>query len=982
MILAFACALPVALAPSSAAAVSVAAPAQEDLVAVKAGTILAVENDAAVENGGVLLFRNGKIVALGKDVPAGARVLDYGPDAVIVPGLVAADSTFGLSRASERTADLGVRGIDGFDTFGSYVFTLQGGVTSAYLPPARGRLIAGQGSVVKLAGRADPAGEKARILSECAAIHGAVSGEARATPGYWQPPVPATVDVGMGVEQPQLPRTLMGAVVALDEIVKVARGGADVGEYGPDLAGQVRALIDAKKPWRMAAVEPVEIRALLEFFTQKGLPLVIDEVGGAEVDDELAGAIAKAGASVIVDAPFEGNRGGKDAGRDAATRLPRLDVASVLARAKVRFAIAASNRSSTSDLRFAAQLASRGGLPKEQALRAITLSPAEILGVADRVGSLAPGKDADFAVFNGHPLDPGSSALATWVGGELAYERAGPKSTAVVLSVEELYTGEGDVLRPGELLIDGGKIAEVGRRVGRPAGATIVHGKAAMPGMIDALGHLGLDGSNRVPATRFDLAKILEPGDATARRVARAGVTTVVLSPRGASRTGAPILAYKPASADAPTKLGRDPTALRFQWSDKNRLEAGKSMREILEKAVAYAKKWEDYEKKLATWTPPKEAKATEEAGSEKKKDESKPGAEEGKGEKKEGASEGGSEAKKESSDEKKSEGDKGDAKKKSSKKGDKEAAKPIAGAWEGEVAIPPFEKARIRLYVNDEDGKVSGTLRCASLATGLVPVTGERKEKKVTLSGTGDRGTISLDLEEKDGKLAGKVVQGSANATLELKQTSTEYEIAKRAERRKPKEVEKKEIKGQPKPPGVDPELEPLRRAMKGQAAVVVGVDREDEILDCVAACEASGIKPILFGARDAWKVVDKIHGKVAGILLGQQITWTEPRTGAVKRNRYEEIVRADIPIAFHSDAEDGASDLPEIAAYAVSEGMSAEAALRALTSDAARMFAIDDRVGVLAPGLDADVALLDGSPLDLSTSVQRVWVAGEEVR
>jgi imidazolonepropionase-like amidohydrolase len=60
----------------------------------------------------------------------------------------------------------------------------------------------------------------------------------------------------------------------------------------------------------------------------------------------------------------------------------------------------------------------------------------------------------------------------------------------------------------------------------------------------------------------------------------------------------------------------------------------------------------------------------------------------------------------------------------------------------------------------------------------------------------------------------------------------------------------------------------------------------------------------------------------------------------------------------------------------------MSAEAALRALTSDAARMFAIDDRVGVLAPGLDADVALLDGSPLDLSTRVERVWVAGEEVR
>src|SRR6185369_289435 len=200
----------------------------------------------------------------------------------------------------------------------------------------------------------------------------------------------------------------------------LAQGGPASGEYGPDLGGQVRDLIAAKRPWRMAAVEPVEIRALLDFFTEKNLPLVIDEVGGAEIDDALAAAIAKANASVVVDLPFDPNRGGKDVGKDPAMHLPRYDVPAVLARAHVRFAIAASNRSAASDLRFAAQMASRGGLSKPEALRAITLSAAEILGVADRVGSLAPGKDADFAVFNSHPLEPGSSVLATWIGGEIA----------------------------------------------------------------------------------------------------------------------------------------------------------------------------------------------------------------------------------------------------------------------------------------------------------------------------------------------------------------------------------------------------------------------------------------------------------------------------------------------------------------------------------------------------------------------------------
>jgi imidazolonepropionase-like amidohydrolase len=960
-------------------------PAHE-VVAVKAGTIYAVENDLVVEGGGTILIEDGRITAVGKDVeiPPGARVVDYGADAVIAPGLVAADTTFGAPRPSERTADLSVMAIEGFDPYASYVFALQEGVTCAYLPPARGRLIAGQGAVVKLAGRSDANGS-GRVVSESAMIHGAVSAEARNTPGYWQPPIPATVDVGMGVEQPQLPRTLMGAIVALEELVALAQGGEDHGEYGPGVGARLRELIAAKRPWRMAADTEPEIRALLGFFGEKGLPLVIDGMGGtgSASGTALAGEIAKAGVAVIVDAPINPNAPGRDFGKDRDAAWPRFDVAAGLERAHVRFAITPANHVPASELRFAAEIASRGGLDRKAALRAITLSPAEILGVAARVGSLAPGKDADLAIFNGHPLEPGTSTLATWVDGEVAYKRS--ETAAVVLAVDELFLGDGDVLRPGEVLLENGRIRDVGQRVGRPAGAEIVRGRAAMPGMIDALGHLGLEGSGRVPATRFALGRIVEPGDLADKRVAKAGVTTVVLSPRGANRSGAPMTAYKPAGSNVEKMLVRDPTALRFQWTERNRLESGKSVREVLAKAAEYSKKWDEYEKKMATWTPPKEGEAGK--GEEKKAGESKEGSEESKGEKKESGAEAQSEGdKKEGADEKKGEKkekkEEGD-KKKSGKKGEKEAVKTITGAWEAEIAIPPFEKVRLRLYVLEEDGKLSGSLRCSSLSDDLIQVAGERKEKKVTLSGEGTRGKASIEAEEKDGKLEGKLVQGAASVEIKLAQTSTEYEIAKRPERRKPKEEkEKKEIKGQPRAPGLDPELEPLRRAIKGEGAIVVGVDREDEILDCVEAFEGAKIKPILLGAKDAWKVADKIRGRVAGVLLSQPVVWTEPKTGAQRRNRYAEIAEAGIPIAFHSDAEEGAAELPAIAAYAVSQGMSPEAALRALTSDAAHMFAIDSRVGLIAPGLDADVALLDGSPLDLSTRVIRVWVAGEEVR
>ena len=76
------------------------------------------------------------------------------------------------------------------------------------------------------------------------------------------------------------------------------------------------------------------------------------------------------------------------------------------------------------------------------------------------------------------------------------------------------------------------------------------------------------------------------------------------------------------------------------------------------------------------------------------------------------------------------------------------------------------------------------------------------------------------------------------------------------------------------------------------------------------------------------------------------------------------------------------GAVDLPLMAMYAISQGMSSGGAVRALTSDAAGMLGIDDRVGVLAPGRDGDILLLDGPPLAPGTSVQRVWVNGEEIR
>ena len=936
------------------------------VVAVQAGTIHLVEGGTVLEGGATILMSDGKITAVGKDVeiPAGARVVDYGPDAVIVPGLVAANSSYGGPRPSRRTADPFLLAADNFDPYTSYVFALQEGVTTCYFAPGRGRLIAGQGAVVKLGG--SDASE--RVLNERAMIHGSLGADARNTPGYWEPPVPATIDVGMGVEQQQLPRTLMGAIVALEELLEMARTGKDDSEYGAGVGAMLRELLDARVPWRMTADTQPEIRAALDFFTKQGLPLILESANEAA---PLAQEIARSGATVIVTAAIAPNQGGRDFGKERDAVWPRFDAASALAAAGVKVAIAPDERASANNLRFSAALLCRGGLDADAGLRAITLAPAEIMGVADRVGSLTLGKDADIAVFNGHPVDVSASILATWVGGEIVFDAAdvptgpdgGARRAAVVVRVGELHVGDGEVISPGEILMQDGKIVAVGRSVGRPAGATVVKGAAAAPGMIDALGHLGLEGSGRVPAARFEMKRLAEPGDFADRRVARAGVTTIALSPRGVSRNGAPMMAYKPAGDDIERMVVADPVALRFQWTDKNRRESGKGVTEVLEKAVEYDKKWAEYEEKRAKWTPP--AAEAPKADTDEKEGE---GAE---GDKKDGEK---------SEDAKKDEPKKDDAAKK--KKGDAEPPKPITGAWETKITLPPLMESRMRLYVEDLDGAVSGSLRCDALSSTLIQVDGKRDKHAVVLSGAGSKGTVRLEGEAKDGKLTGHVTLGDAKVAFEATQTSTEYEVARRSEVRKPKDEKKPEIKGEPKPPSVDPELEPFRRARKGEAAIVVGVDREDEILACVKAFEEAGIKPILLGAEDAWKVADKIRGRVAGVLLSQRVVWTEPKTGALKRNRYAELAASGIPVAFHSDAEEGAADLPLIAAYAVSQGMSPTAALHALTAGAARMLAIDRRVGKIAAGLDADVVLYDRSPLDVSATVLRVWVNGKEVR
>jgi imidazolonepropionase-like amidohydrolase len=928
--------------------------AGRDLVAVQAGTIHVVEGGRVIEGGGTVLIQSGKIVGVGDHdfaIPAGARVVDYGPDAVIIPGLVAVESHLGGSSPSERTAEPGLAAIDGFDILGNYASFLASGVTTVYLAPAQNRLIGGHGAVVKLGGQPGAG----RVITATASVHGSISADARRTPGYWQPPVPATVDVGMGVEKPQLPRTTMGAIIALRELLSLASDPKASEEYGPYVGAELAALIKTGTTWRMTAETPGEIRALVEFFKENGLPLVID---GADQGGELADWLSSQGVPVVVHSAAAPNLSPRDRGKGEDDAWPDAQLASKLSRAGVTVAIAPGS-GSVIELRFYASLARQGGMSSADALAGITANAARILGVSDRVGSLASGKDADLVVLNGAPLSATTSLIATWVDGEVAYKSA--ETGSVVVEVDQLHLGSGQVLSPGQLLMEDGIIVEVGRRVAHPIGCTVVRGVAAMPGMIDTLGHLGLEGSSKAPKTSFKLSKIVEPGDFADRRVAQVGVTTVLMTPRGTSTSGAPALAYKPAGSKLDRMIIADPAAIHLQWSNANRLEAGKSVLSLLEKATEYKNSWDTYEVEIAKWAPPAEGEKAEEAkeeGEEKKAEE---------------------EGEKKDTDTSASEDDE---KKPKKKKGEEEPPQPVTGVWLAMIEGEGSEARRLRIQLLQTGDTLEGRLRCGAVSESLVIIHGERKEHGVELSGLGSHGDVTLSGKTEEGKLRGKVSGKGKELEFEAEQTSKDYVVAGRQERREEKREEKKDPKGKPKSPGINEDLEPLRAAIEGRATIVCTVERFDEILDCVAAFEKAGIKPVLSDADEAWKVAEQLVGRVKGILLDHRVIYSDSRMGVKRRNRYAELTNAGIDVAFHSNAEEGAAELPLMAAYAVSQGMSPTGAIRALTSAAAEMMSIGTRVGSLRSGLDADVLLLDGDPLDVGTSVQRVWVGGREIR
>jgi imidazolonepropionase-like amidohydrolase len=203
-------------------------------------------------------------------------------------------------------------------------------------------------------------------------------------------------------------RNLLEDAKAQGAATLAARSGAAAAPR-PDLPLEALApFARGDAPVVVRADDEDDIRGAVAFAKERGLTLVI--AGGLEAW-RCADVLKAADVPVLLNVlRLPGRR--SDA-YDAAYAGPRK-----LHEAGVRFAIVSDDTSFSRNLPYEAAMARAYGLPAEVALRAITLSPAEILGVAARLGSIEPGKDASLVLASGDIMDARSRVLRVLIDGQ------------------------------------------------------------------------------------------------------------------------------------------------------------------------------------------------------------------------------------------------------------------------------------------------------------------------------------------------------------------------------------------------------------------------------------------------------------------------------------------------------------------------------------------------------------------------------------
>ncbi len=390
-------------------------------IALKGGKLLTITH-GTIENG-VLVMHNGKIVAVGPAstaIPKDAQVIDCA-GMTIYPGLIDSETALGLTEVSmdQSTNDMvepsdeimpHMHVYDAFHAESELIpVTRLNGITNAIVAPAGSDTLPGQDAFIQLDGRS----ATEMLLVRDVAMPLNFTGMQRRMGGM------------MG-EGSRFPSTRMGVIAQLRQTFLDAQ---DYQQRWAEYEKKSAEAKDDKKP--SSPKRDLKLEALLPYLQgKKTVVLAADEARDLEVAVALAQEfhlkfvlnhlthsqrvldyVASLHVPVIVGPIYEEPR--EYERYDTVYKLP-----AELHKRGVKLAFASFDAHNVRNLPYAAGYAVAWGLPYEEALKALTINPAEIWGVADRLGSLDTGKTANVVVANGDPLDVSTDVKRVFIGGK------------------------------------------------------------------------------------------------------------------------------------------------------------------------------------------------------------------------------------------------------------------------------------------------------------------------------------------------------------------------------------------------------------------------------------------------------------------------------------------------------------------------------------------------------------------------------------
>jgi imidazolonepropionase-like amidohydrolase len=381
-------------------------------IAITGGRVVPVDGDPV--DGGTVLVTDGKITAVGSDVqvPDDAQVVDA-TGSWVVPGFVEAHAHMGVHEEAEGWAGQDtnemtdpngarMRALDAINPADEgFRDALSGGVTTAVVKPGSGNPIGGQTVALKMWGRM----VDEMLLKQPASVKSALGENPKRVYG----------------DQKKLPSTRQGVAAVIRDALTKAQDykarrdrAAEKGEpFERDNTCEVLVrVLDGELPWSQHSHRADDIATAMRLQEEFGYRLILNHGTEAHL---LADVIAERNIPVVIGPLFTTRS--KVELRNRHLRNPGL-----LAKAGVRIAITTDHPVVPINfLVHQATLAVKEGLDRDEALRALTINPATIMGLDDRVGSLTPGKDGDVVIWSGDPLDVMSRAQRVFVNGREVY---------------------------------------------------------------------------------------------------------------------------------------------------------------------------------------------------------------------------------------------------------------------------------------------------------------------------------------------------------------------------------------------------------------------------------------------------------------------------------------------------------------------------------------------------------------------------------